>query len=257
MEDNLAGKNIMVLRPSQQSEELSKQIMEAGGNVIRFPTLEIQPIKNISSRTLKDLVSWSDTIIFISRNAVRVFAGLIGDIQNLLESKTVYAAGMGSQEEAGFAGVNNVISPGPRSGSEALLQLTGLQSKAILDKKVLIVRGDTGRELLKQELESRGAEVKYADIYSRVMPKVSAQDVANIWLHSPPDIIIVTSNQGLYNLISMTPDAHHDSLFATDIVAMSERIAQAARKAGFTNNIVVAESQTDQGLYNAVVNNLE
>ncbi|NNE38602.1 MAG: uroporphyrinogen-III synthase [Gammaproteobacteria bacterium] len=254
---NLIGKNIMVLRPIQQSEGLCRRFIEAGGNVTRFPTIEIQPLDDISTDEIKDLIEWSDVIIFISRNAVRVLEELAGSLQAIMDNKTVYAAGSGSEEEVRSSGVVEVISPGARSGSEALLQMMGLESEAILGKKVLIVRGDYGRELLKQELESRGALVKYADIYTRVIPKVTTERVENIWQHNSPDIIVVTSNQGLFNLIKMTPDIYHDRLFATDIVTMSKRISDAAIKEGFHNKIAVAESQTDQGLYDAAVNYLE
>ncbi len=255
--NNLKEKNIMVLRPVEQSEELCRKLVDAGGNVIRFPTLEIQPLDNVSAGAVDDLIAWSDVIIFISRNAVRVLAGMLENLQSSLENKTVYATGLGSEEEIRSIGVKHVISPGARSGSEALIQLTGLQSESILGKKILIVRGDAGRGLLKQELECRGAIVKYAEIYTRVIPDLAAERVKNIWQHESPDIIVVTSNQGLYNLIKMIPEIYHDQLFGADIVAMSKRIAEAARKAGFNNKVEVSKLQTDQGLYDAVVNILE
>jgi hypothetical protein len=55
----------------------------------------------------------------------------------------------------------------------------------------------------------------------------------------------------------MIPEIYHDQLFGADIVAMSKRIAEAARKAGFNNKVEVSKLQTDQGLYDAVVNILE
>lgn len=247
----------MVLRPVDQSDKLCGLLADSGGEVESFPTLEIVPVETISTETLKDLIDWSERIIFISRNAVRILSAKMDGLVDVFNEKHVFATGSGTADEARSCGIKKIISPEGQSGSETLLSLADLQTATINEKKILIIRGDTGRELLKQELESRGAIVKYAEIYTRRMPEVSPQKVDKLWRQNPPDIIVITSNQGLSNLIDMTPTKYHKQLLSTDIVTMSMRIAQTAIKNGFIKKPVIAEFQTNQGLHDAVIKNLE
>jgi uroporphyrinogen-III synthase len=249
----LTGKKVMILRPHEQSEELCRLVTDSGGIALKFPTLVIEPTDSISKSDICNLIAWSELIIFVSRNSVRVLSGLLGGLEGLFDKKSIFAAGEGTAVEAEAAGIKKIVSPDKLSGSDGLLLLAGFNPPAILGEKVLIVRGETGRELLKTELESRGALVKYAEIYTRALPSVSKEGIEKLWQQNPPDIIVLTSKNGLYNLIKLTPIQFHDRLFSTDIVAISKRIADAGREAGFTGKASVAKTQSDHGLYDAVI----
>lgn len=253
----LTGKNIMVLRPANQSDQLSNKIVDLGGVVTLFPTIEIKPLENIDLENLTNLFEWSSMIVFISRNAARILSALVRNLNEQLKTKTVFATGNGTADELRKYGIDSVLFPTAQSGSDGLLQMTGLEAPEIIGKNILIIRGDTGRELLKQSLEERGASVKYAEIYTRAIPDVSKKQVDSIWETSPPDIILFTSNQGLYNLVKMTPHIYHSKLFSTPFVSMSERIANTASNEGFMNKSVTAKIQTDDGLLEAINKNLE
>ena len=247
----------MVLRPANQSDQLCKKVVELGGVVTLFPTIEITPLENITLENLTNLFEWSNMIVFISRNAARILSALVRNLNEQLKTKTVFATGSGTADEMRKYGINSVLFPTNQSGSDGLLQMTDLQAPEISRKKILIIRGDTGRELLKQSLEERGASVKYVEIYTRAIPEVSKKQVESIWETSPPDIILFTSNQGLYNLIKMTPRKYHRKLYSTPFVTMSERIAVTARNQGFMKKSVIAKTQTDDGLLEAIKKNLE
>lgn len=253
----LAGKNIMVLRPVKQSEQLCKLVIDHGGFITLFPTIEIKPLENIALENLGNLIEWSNMIVVISRNAAQILSALMRNLNEQVKTKTVFATGSGTADEMGMCGIESVLFPKSQSGSEGLLQMIDLHAPEITGKNILIFRGDTGRELLKQVLEERGASVKYAEIYTRAIPDVTKKQVDSIWETNPPDIIVFTSNQGLYNLIKMTPHKYHNKLFSTPFISMSHRIAKTARDEGFMKKSVIAETQTDFGLLEAINKNLE
>ena len=65
-------------------------------------------------------------------------------------------------------GIHDVISPPLRFDSEALLELPQLTD--VNGRRVIIFRGDGGRELLGETLAARGASVEYVSCYRRGRP---------------------------------------------------------------------------------------
>ena len=71
MDKPLAGKRILVTRPAGQAGPLAALIAGQGGEVIRFPLLEIGPADD--PQPLQQAISRFDeysTVIFVSPNAV-------------------------------------------------------------------------------------------------------------------------------------------------------------------------------------------
>jgi len=83
----------------------------------------------------------------------------------------VATVGQGSREELMQRGFAQVISPAAQSDSEALLDLPELAK--VRGRRIVIFRGDGGRQLLGETLAQRGASVEYAACYRRVLPAVS------------------------------------------------------------------------------------
>src|SRR3970040_562339 len=75
------------------------------------------------------------------------------------------AIGRGSVKELARFGVTDAMAPLRRFDSEALLELPQLQQ--MQGKRVVIFRGEGGRELLGDTLAARGARVEYAECYHR------------------------------------------------------------------------------------------
>ena len=165
------------------------------------------------------------------------------------------AVGAGTGKALEQQGVTNIIST--EAGSEALLQLPQLQPAAVTGKHILIVRGVGGRDLLEQRLRKIGAYVNYLEVYQRVSPGTGAGNMAELWHTDPPDAIIITSVEGLHNLVNMTAADRRVSLLHSPLAVMSERIGLAARELGFKHAPAVATAASDTGLLQAIMSIFE
>ena len=240
-EQPLAGLNIVVTRPREQAVKLAQRITEAGGQAILFPLLEINPMADAQPlRALVARLSEYHLAIFISPNAVRYGMQAILAAGPLPKTLTVATVGQGSAKALLDFGVSKVIAPQLRFDSEALLALPELQHVA--GQRVVIFRGDGGRELLGDTLKERGARVDYAACYQRVKPQ---QDIAML-LAARPDAITVTSSEALSYLLQMLDGAAQPMITAVPLFVPHARIAEAARQQGW--QVVMETAAGDDGL---------
>ena len=243
----LAGRNIVVTRPREQAIELTQRIEQHGGRAILFPLLEINPIADFSPlRGLVARLSEFNLAIFISPNAVRYGMEAILAAGTPPVALKIATVGLGSAKALRDAGVNDIIAPQERFDSEALLALPQLQQVA--GWRVVIFRGDGGRELLGDTLKARGAKVEYAACYQRSKPQ---QGIA-VLLAAAPHAITVTSSEALAYLGEMLEsDATKDHIFSLPLFVPHARIAQAAHKFGWHNVLTTAAG--DAGLISGLV----
>ena len=245
-EQPLAGLNIVVTRPREQAVKLAQRITEAGGQAILFPLLEINPMADAQPlRALVARLSEYHLAIFISPNAVRYGMQAILAAGSLPKTLTVATVGQGSAKALLDFGVSKIIAPQLRFDSEALLALPELQHVA--GQRVVIFRGDGGRELLGDTLKERGARVDYAACYQRVKPQ---QDIAML-LAARPDAITVTSSEALSYLDIMLREQLPDTtayarLMAVPLFVPHARIAEAAHQQGW--QAVIETAAGDDGL---------
>ena len=249
----LSGKKIWVTRPARQAAELCRMIRERQGIPVNLPTLVIRPVPEDvrTEENTRRLVA-ADIVIFISKNAVVHARDRFPHIVDILRKKTVLAVGHATANcllELGRKRVEHIDS----GGTEALLNLPALTGREIRDKRVLIIRGQGGREELRDRLLSRGAGVDYLEVYRREKPGISQADMGKFWHHERPDALIITSLSGLDNLVELTPSSESKRLSETAMVVMSERIRQHALEAGFSC-VTVATDNSDAGLLEALMN---
>jgi uroporphyrinogen-III synthase len=126
--------------------------------------------------------------------------------------------------------------------SEALWQR--LRERAWTRARVLVVRGDGGREWLGEQLRDAGAQVEYVCTYRRVTPQWSFEQrtLAARALAAPEQAVwLLSSSQAVAKLRELLPQA---SWQAAQAWATHERIAEAARAAGFGTVRLVAPTQS-------------
>jgi uroporphyrinogen-III synthase len=230
----LAGLGILVTRPAQQALHLAELIRQAGGNPILFPALEIVDLPDLKPlNALIERLEQFDLAIFISPNAVQKAMNLIRARRELPPTLKIASIGKGSRKALQQFGVQNVIAPTQGFDSEALLALPELQN--VRGMRIVIFRGDGGRELLGDSLVARGAQVTYAECYRRQKPQ-AAQDMGDalryLWARNELNAVTVTSAEALRNLYDIADKLCQQWLKKTPLFVPHERIAQAARELG-------------------------
>jgi uroporphyrinogen-III synthase len=241
----LAGKGIVVTRPARQAGHLAALIQAAGGDAILFPVIEIRDVENPAPfLALIDRLDAFDIAIFISPNAVNKAMTLISARRALPAKLAVAAVGSASERELARFGVAGAIVPAGRADSEALLELPLLGHAE--GKRVVIFRGEGGRELLGDTLAARGAAVEYAECYRRVRPELDPAMLLDAWARKRLAAITITSSEGLRNLWQMVGEGGQAPLATTPVFVPHPRIAQGARERGFTT--VIDTKPGDEGL---------
>ncbi len=247
----LTGITVLVTRPAHQAGGLVDGIQAAGGIPILFPVLEILDITD--PRPLLELIGRLDEFdlaIFISPNAVNKAMSLIHARRLLPPGLRFAGVGEGTVKMLGKFGVDAVIAPSARFDSEALLDMAEL--KHVEGKRVIIFRGDGGRELLGKTLLERGAMLEYAECYRRVKPAADIAPLLKALANGGIGAITITSSEGLRNLLDMVGEPAQAWLKQIPLFVSHERIADTARKLGCAH--VIFTSAGDNGLLEGLSN---
>lgn len=243
---NLEGLNVLVTRPAEQAADFAEQVSNAHGRPVSFPALEILgPEDKHAARARLATLSAVDVLIFVSANAVRYAFPLMPD--NIPLDLQIAAVGSATARTLDEIGLEPTLVP-ERMDSEGLLALPQLQ--AVDGKRFLIVRGNGGRETLRQTLEARGARVDYVEVYRRRLPERNPANLIRNWDHLV-DVVTATSVQILDNLFALLGDEGAERLRQTPLVVASERIAVRAGEHG-CGQIEVADSALDKDMLKAL-----
>ncbi|MEM5439086.1 fused uroporphyrinogen-III synthase HemD/membrane protein HemX [Paraburkholderia diazotrophica] len=246
---------VVLTRPAGQSDALAKLLHDAGVATIEFPLIEIAPADD--EAPLRAALASLDRyalVVFVSPNAVDyAFARHDAIWPHALPVGVVGPGSVAALAKHGVeAPAYTVISPGAgaddndgaRFDSEALYAaLEGsLGDSAFEGKRVLIVRGDGGREWLADRLREAGAEVETVAAYRRLVPEPSIGAWSRVHAllsgeSKTQHAWLVTSSEGVRNLGELANDhltvGERAQLKRAMFVAPHPRIAETARGLGF------------------------
>ena len=243
----LDGVGVLVTRPRTQSSELVSAIENAGGSAFCFPVLDIVAIdENIVSKRAADLAE-PDIAVFVSRNAVEYGLRFTGRGK---------IAAIGPATAAAISSAGHLVDIQPAAGfdSEHLLAEPLLQDVA--NKRVRIIRGTAGRELLAEELAARGAIVEYLSVYERRLPDVSAQTLADLetrWRRGDIAVITVMSVQSFQNLMNLLPAWCRSQLESTPLVTPAARVLDAVLDRYPASRPVLAPGPQAEAMVEAII----
>ncbi len=243
----LSGKGIVITRPREQAQAFAAAVRDAGGNPLVFPTIEIEDLPDLRPvLALIDRLHEFDLAIFISPNAVRKAMNLVrarlGDAPWPARVR-VAAVGRGSRRELERQGLREVIAPEAHADSEALLALPALADVAC--RRVVIFRGEGGREVLGDALLARGARLEYAECYRRAKPSADLGPLLAAWARGQVHAVTVTSSEGLANFYEMLGGLGRQWLRTTPVFVSHPRIADDARGRGLAEVIVAGPGEAE------------
>jgi len=187
---------VVLTRPAGRNEALAQHLTAHGIHCVVLPALKLTPTKNPVPPP-HDF----DLVLFVSGFAAQCY---LQSLQHTTWPRGVFAAGVGSGtretiQRTGIVPPDATICPHEDSpqDSEALWQT--LQAAQINPRRVLIVRGNTGRDWLRQQWQSTGAQVQEVIAYHReaaVWSDAQGQQLLDATAAPTPCALLITSAGG-------------------------------------------------------------
>ncbi len=243
---DLAGAAVLNTRPTQTAKELTEAVLAHGGRVVAFPVLEIVPRELDAVREDADGLPAADVTIFVSRNAA--------EFGSEFASGRIAAVGPATAAALEARGLGVDIVPADGFDSEHLLDEPELRNAE--GQSFRIVRGDSGRDLLADELAARGASVDYLAVYERRPPSYSddaLRELAERINGGKVDAIVVMSVQSLENLDALMPAECTAAFHRTPLVTPATRVIIELQTRGPDRPAALAASPRPDDILDAIV----
>lgn len=226
---------LIVTRPRQQCAAWLARLHALGAAAVALPLIEIEPARDAAPvQAAWAALALVDLAVFVSPNAVEQFFARAQDTARWPPHTLAACVGPGSATALAAHGVpaNLIVQPAVDAASldsEHLWQELSPR-RDWRGARVLLLRGDGGREWLAQRLAEAGATVDAVTVYHRTGPQWSeaeqgilaaaqAEPLRFVWLFSSAEA--VGHLQGW-------------RLEGQRAIATHPRIADAARAAGFS-----------------------
>lgn len=232
---------VVITRPRAQADALARQVAALGRAVVVLPLLEISPLPDQGPllAALARLPQYA-MVAFVSPNAIDAAFAHIGAWPR---GVTLAVLGEGSRLALARHGISDanaaIVSPldPARSDSENLLQ--SLDLAALAGRDVLIVRGESGRELMAEGFRAAGARVSAVAAYRRSVPALTADLRAQLLsLLERENDWIITSSEALRGLLALVGELGSPAAVAKmqqqHLIVPHARIAETAAALGLT-----------------------
>ncbi|WP_434939264.1 uroporphyrinogen-III synthase [Shewanella sp. HL-SH8] len=215
---------VLLTRPEGRNQDMIEQLDKYQVAHIVTPLLGVEAT-NLPAPVFFDDV---DNLIFISTNAVAFAAEKRH--KSFPSQCRYFAVGKATADALKQYNLTVFSAPENSQDSEGLLSLPQLQH--INKQSFIICRGSGGRETIVEQLELRGANVSYWDVYQRSRPTLDNQQVVPQWVDFGIDTIVVTSGEILTNLIALIPKELFAWLDSCHIIVPSNRVKLQANALG-------------------------
>jgi uroporphyrinogen III methyltransferase/synthase len=252
----LWGKNVVVTRAREQASSLVSGLEKLGANVVQCPAIKIEDVEttDILDESIANLSSY-DWVLFTSTNGVEKFWRRLRHFN--LDSRafgSVKIAAIGPATASSLEACGLISDFQPESSiSESVAQ--GLVELGVDGAKILIVRAQEGRELLKQEFEKAGATVTVAPCYRNVPDNSNVGLCRELMEKGEIDWVSFTSSSTVKNFVDALGAefvAEHRAQFKVAVIGPIT--ADTAEKMGLKAD-VTAEEATVDSLAEALVKN--
>lgn len=243
----LEGCYVISLRPVGAHATLRRAAVVRGAKVLALSPWRIETQDDVETRRKLRAALGADIVVATSPAAVRAASAL----QSLRKRRgqAWCAVGAGTASALRRAGIAGVVSPS-RMDSDGLLALDELRN--VRDRDIGLLTAPGGRGVIAPTLRKRGANVLRADVYRRVGIPLSPAALARLRALRTKPWLALGSGEALQHALAQLPADLADTLRGAHVVAASERLAQAAREAGFRGRIIVATSARPRDLVAAI-----
>ncbi|HHS99787.1 MAG TPA: uroporphyrinogen-III synthase [Thiomicrospira sp.] len=261
-------------RPSHQANVLNELVLQQGGQSINCPTMQIEWL-DWTLTLFKNTTSFDKTI-FVSANAVSGFDRLRKNHTDCFDSAfnqtQYYAIGQATKKKGLELGFNIETLSVQKFDSEHFLAHPQMQR--VYGQNIALIKGVNGRTLIEETLSQRGANVVTLDVYKRSSMPFCIQEWQR-FLESTNPVLLITSLGSWQRLIDSIAEHYGLILNSVDMdfqppkivielmqydfwlkicgaVVMSQRIADVMVEQGWKRSISVVNTQTNQGIAEAI-----
>lgn len=252
---------VVITRPRAQAEGLARRVAQSGRSAVVLPLLEIDPLPDQAQlrATLAGLDGYA-MAVFVSPNAVDA---AFAHITQWPAQVAVAVVGEGSRAALARHGVTadryTIYCPPDPAFSDSEHLLATLDLSSLQGRPVLIVRGETGRELMADALRAAGAVVTTVAAYRRRIPDLTPELAAQLrGLLAGTHQWVITSSEALRGLAGLAerlgPGDFVAKLQRQQLVVPHARIEQTARALGFGQ--VTLTGSGDEGVFAALQSQL-
>jgi uroporphyrinogen III methyltransferase/synthase len=202
----LAGSRIVVARPREQGLALARRLETLGAVPILAPAIVVEPPLDWGpvDRAIEELRRF-DWIVFTSANGIQAFIARMSqthhDLRSFGDSRIAAIGPVTAETLAAFRLRADLVPEEYVSESLANELLDRVRGK-----RVLLVRADRGREILRESL-SAVAEVQQIAVYRQGENPDLAKVLTACWNQQPPDFVLLTSSNIARAILGkLTPD---------------------------------------------------
>ncbi|TDQ57604.1 uroporphyrinogen-III synthase [Mesocricetibacter intestinalis] len=231
---------VLVTRPGEQGETLVKMLNNIGIAALHLPLFNINSGEQLNQLPNKiSALNAGDYVFAVSRNAADYAAQTLTNAGFRWREDLVYFS-VGRQSAAHLSALSEqpVHYPCGQESSEGLLALSAMQR--LEGKRILILRGNGGREYFAEQAALRGAQTETLECYRRQPIEYDNIQQTSICKRAGIQTLIVTSGEILNSLIAFVPESEYDWLKQCRLITVSRRIEREAIAFGWHNTIIAA-----------------
>jgi uroporphyrinogen-III synthase len=228
---------IILTRPAADSTRLSRRLAAHKFRTWQQPLLEICALDD-SERIQLPALGARDIVIYVSANAV--IHGLESVLEAASERPISMAVGRRTAATLRSSGVEPLVPA--REDSEGLLALPQLQ--VVAQRRIVLVKGPGGRELIADTLRERGAEVIEFNCYRRQYIPLQRQLIASQIAPLKPLVWVAGSGGVVEHLGRQLAQNGFRELQAQALIVPSVRVALMASKHGWLH-VLKADDASD------------
>ncbi|QXI38669.1 uroporphyrinogen-III synthase [Pseudomonas xantholysinigenes] len=223
---------LLLTRPEEDCAALAQTLAEAGIASASLPLLAIEALEQGPAQRLGlQALGQARAIIVVSKPAARLLLDALDRAAIAPPPAGWFTVGEATARVLQARGLL-VTFPAVGDDSEALLCLPALREAAGFPAaRVVIVRGEGGRELLAERLAEQGASVDYLELYRRSLPHYPAGTLVQRVVGERLNGLVVSSGQGLEHLHQLA-GADWPRLSCLPLFVPSPRVADQARALG-------------------------
>lgn len=237
---------VIVTRPAAQAAGFVRELHELGVDACALPLLGIAPPADPAAvRQAWAGLAPLALVMFVSANAVEHFFALRPAGCAWPPGLAAACTGPGTRRALQAQGVPTIVEPPPEGPFDSDTLWQQLKSRRWAGCRVLVVRGEAGRDWLAEQLRAQGATVDFVAAYRREAPPFDtaqqallaaalAQPARHLWHFS--------SSEAVGHLLTLAPQADWRPARA---VATHARIAARVAEAGFGGVDVVGIGAAD------------